>query len=144
MKKLLLLAALLLPMSAMAWNMGGHQFGGDTKQTTKVYGGNTTYRGGDTKVEDKLQIPNPPALSAGSSNPTSPFRIYKEEQYSTPIYGETEVYQELDIFEFAKFFLTLNEAEKVWYNNLACIESEKWRKFREANHMNDCPTNIKY
>lgn len=82
--------------------------------------------------EDKLQIPNAPGLSSGSSNTTAKWRKYKQRQISTILGGYTNIDMELATIEFLEFYLTKNVEERKWYNAAACIDSAEWRKLRKT------------
>jgi hypothetical protein len=83
-------------------------------------------------VEDRLQIPNSPGLSSGSSNTTSPHRIYKQRQLSFILGGYTAIDMELDIVSF----VGSNPSDD--QQLAACIQSEDFRAFRKLKGFN-CP-----
>lgn len=100
-----------------------------------AYGGNV----GDFNFQDRLQIPNAPALSSGSSNTTAGDYKFKQRQISTILGGVTNVDMELDIIGFLKYYGALSDLEtKKTFNMAACIESEKWRLLRKQQGL-DCP-----
>jgi len=94
-------------------------------------GGNATANG-NVEFNDRLQIPNSPGLSSGSSNTTAPHRIYKQRQVSSFLGGYTNIDMVLDL----PSFIGSNPSDDVQLG--ACIQDEGFRKWRELKG-NPCP-----
>ena len=140
MKKLIALILLTASVSSMATdstnitNIGANGLI-QNRIGIGAYGGSV----GGFNFQDRLQIPNAPALSSGSSNTTAGDYKFKQRQFSTILGGVTNVDMELDIIGFLKYYGSLNDEEtKKTFNLAACIESEKWRKLRQQQGL-DCP-----
>lgn len=98
---------------------------------------------GDTSssinVEDRLQLPPAPSLSASSSNSTGKYRILKQRQVSFLLGGFTNVDMELDVVSLVE---ALQKEPNPRVELAACIESENFRKLRKAEG-NACPDTSK-
>jgi hypothetical protein len=83
-------------------------------------------------VEDRLQIPNSPGLSSGSSNTTSPHRIYKQRQVSFFLGGFTNIDMVLDL----PSFIQSNPSDDVQLG--ACVQDAGFREYRKLKGL-PCP-----
>lgn len=141
MKYSILLLALLASTAQAGWNpltgsnssatavgvgvgLGGNGQGGN--------GGNAVSGGNSVEFNDRLQIPNAPALSSGSSNSNGINRIYRQRQVSFILGGYTNVDMVLDL----PAFVGANPPLEVQI--AACVQDAGYREFRRI--MKDpCP-----
>jgi len=140
MKRTILTAALLISFNAMAGhpqqNQGANALAGAyssasssssssikaTLSNSSIVNANAS--NGGVEFNDKLQIPNAPGLSSGSSNTTAPHRIYKQRQVSTVLGGWTNIDMELDLVSF------IGSKPDEDSQLAACIQSSDFREFR--------------
>lgn len=87
---------------------------------------------GGVEFNDKLQIPNSPGLSSGSSNTTSPHRIYKQRQVSFFLGGFTNIDMVIDL----PSFIQSNPSDDVQLG--ACVQDAGFREYRKLKG-NPCP-----
>ena len=87
---------------------------------------------GGVEFNDRLQIPNAPGLSSGSSNTTAPHRIYKQRQVSTILGGWTNIDMDLDLVSF------IGSKPDDDAQLAACIQSADFREYRRLKG-NVCP-----
>lgn len=106
-----------------------------SNNTSTNVGGSTS----SINVEDRLQLPPAPSLSASSSNSTGKYRILKQRQVSFLLGGFTNVDMELDVVSLVE---ALQKEPNPRVELAACIESENFRKLRKAEG-NACPDTSK-
>lgn len=141
MKQLKLRATIVavLMMAAKAGNVYATGTDIDVSAGAKAFSGAASFSqggnanaNGSVEFNDRLQIPNSPGLSSGSSNTTAPHRIYKQRQVSFVLGGYTNIDMVLDL----PSFIGSNPSEDVQLG--ACIQDEGFRKWRELKG-NPCP-----
>jgi hypothetical protein len=140
MKKFIIVGVLFTSLSAFATDSTNiTNIGANGLIQNRIGVGATGGSVGGFNFQDRLQIPNAPALSSGSSNTTAGDYKYKQRQYSTILGGKTTIDMELDIIGFLKYYGKIEDEEtKKTFNMAACIESEKWRLLRKQQGL-DCP-----
>lgn len=149
MKQSLLIASLLIATSAHAGNhqqpnQGANALAGASASASSASSSsikatlsnssivNANASNGGVEFNDKLQIPNAPGLSSGSSNTTAPHRIYKQRQVSTILGGWTNIDMELDLVSF------IGSKPDDDSQLAACIQSSDFREFRRLKGV-ACP-----
>ena len=135
-----LLSALLLLISMNAYatdkppqaQATAAAFANSTSKSTSESASNSNANNGGVEFNDRLQLPHAPGLSSGSSNTTSPHRIYKQRQVSFLLGGYTSIDMALDIVSF------VGSKPDEDTQLAACIQSEDFRTWRKLKNS-PCP-----
>jgi hypothetical protein len=78
--------------------------------------------------EDRLQLPNAPGLSSGSSNSSGKHRIFKQRQGSFLLGGWTNIDMVIDLPDFLG-------SDPTWEQELgACVQDADYREWRRLAH----------